>query len=144
MKTYWGALVLVVMANAAFHIVQKSIPMQVHPLLSVMVTYTTGFIVCLLLLLLFPLTAPLSTEFSKLNWTSVALGVSIVGMEVGYLLMYRSGWPVSIGPIFTYALLTMLLVPIGLLLFKEKLAVQNYLGLFITLIGVYLLTWKSS
>lgn len=143
MKLFWLAALAVVIANAIFHVIQKSIPQDVNPILSVAITYAVALITTLLLFLFFPLTTPLSNELSKVNWASIALGMTIVSIEVGYLLMYRSGWSVALGPVTTYAAVTLLLLPIGLWYFKEKLVWQNVLGILVTLIGVYLLTWKA-
>ena len=34
-------------------------------------------------------------ELSKVNWTSIALALDLVGLEVGYVFVYRMGWSVS-------------------------------------------------
>jgi drug/metabolite transporter (DMT)-like permease len=143
MKLFWLAALAVVIANAIFHVIQKSIPQDVNPILSVAITYAVALITTVLLFVFFPLTTPLSNELSKVNWASIALGMTIVSIEVGYLLMYRSGWSVALGPVTTYAAVTLLLLPIGLWYFKEKLVWQNVLGILVTLVGVYLLTWKA-
>ena len=142
MNSFWAPALLVIFANVSFHIIQKSIFPGAHPLVSVMVTYSVGIMTCALLLFFFPLKQSLFGEIINLNWASFALGVAIVGIEVGYLLMYRQGWAVSIGPVFSYGLTALLLIPLGLLFFAEKLAWQNVMGIFITIGGVYLLTWK--
>ena len=66
------------------------------------------------------------------------MGLTIVGVDVGYLLLYRSGWAVSLGSVFCNAVVALILLPIGILLFKEKLTFSNYVGVALTLVGIYL------
>ena len=126
---YWLPAILVIVANAGFHLVQKSIAPGAHPLVSVMVTYLVGFTSCVVLLQFFPLRGTMIEEIARLNWASAALGLTIVGIEIGYLLMYRNGWNVSIGFVFTYSASMLLLVPLGLILFAERLSWHNLLGI---------------
>lgn len=41
-------------------------------------------------------TPHLLQECSKLNAAPILLGISVVGLEVGYIYAYKVGWPVSI------------------------------------------------
>jgi len=38
-------------------------------------------------------------EVRQLNWASYLLAFSIVGLEVGFLLVYRSGWNLGIAAV---------------------------------------------
>ncbi|WP_158527921.1 hypothetical protein [Criibacterium bergeronii] len=40
-------------------------------------------------------------NFSKLNWTSWALALCIVGLEAGNILLYTAGWDISIGQVIS-------------------------------------------
>ncbi|WP_455258484.1 hypothetical protein [Peptoniphilus asaccharolyticus] len=51
-----------------------------------------------------------SAELRKLNWTSFALGVIVVGLEIGYILAYRAGWNVSKAPLVANICLAVALV----------------------------------
>jgi drug/metabolite transporter (DMT)-like permease len=144
MNFFWLSAVLVVFSNVIYHVSQKSIPAGASPIVSVIVTFVTALILCLVILPFFSYEDSLITELKKLNWTSVLVGVSIIGIEIGYLLFYRSGWDISLGPVFCYALVTICLIPIGILFFKEHLSLRNYIGIVITLIGIYLITNKKS
>ena len=35
-------------------------------------------------------------EIGKTNWAPVVMGLSVVGLELGYILIYRAGWKVSV------------------------------------------------
>ncbi len=36
-----------------------------------------------------------------LNWTALALAVAIIGLDLGFILLYRSGFAVSLGALVT-------------------------------------------
>ena len=139
MLLFWFSAAFVVSASVAYHLCQKSIPAPANPMVSVIVTFGTAGVASLLLLPLFLEGASLGQELGKLNWASVALGLTIVGLEVGYLLLYRAGWNISLGSAFCNALVALALLPIGVYLFKERLALLNYVGVALTLIGIFLI-----
>jgi len=61
-------------------------------------------------------------------------------VEIGYLLFYRSGWSLSVGPIFSYLLVSLVLIGFGFLLFKERLSVANYIGVGLAMVSIFLMT----
>ena len=49
----------------------------------------------------------------QLNWASVLLAVSIVGLEVGFLLVYRSGWNIGLAAVLANVAASLILVPVA-------------------------------
>jgi drug/metabolite transporter (DMT)-like permease len=140
MFLFWFSAALVIGSTVGYHLCQKSIPQQANPMLSVIVTFLTAAAASLLLVRFFLTGDSLVQEFRRLNWTSVVLGLSIVGIDVGYLLFYRMGWSLSLGSVFCSALVAIILVPIGVAFFKEKLLLANYVGIVLALAGIYLIS----
>lgn len=138
----YGAIALTVLSNVLYHVFQKLIPGNVNPLLSLAVTYLIAATATLLLLPLFPLQGPLGAEIRKLNWASLGLGAVIVGLELGFLLAYRSGWNISIASLVANTTVALLLIPVGLLLFKEELSAVNILGVVLAIAGLVLVNLK--
>jgi uncharacterized membrane protein len=136
------ALVLTVVSNVFYHLNQKMTPANAHPLLSLAFSYTIALVVCLVLLPFFPLTAKLADSVRQLNWTTIALGFSIVGIELGFLLAYRAGWHISEMSLVSTSFVALVLLPIGLLFFKEKLSPVNMVGIVICIIGLVMVNWK--
>jgi multidrug transporter EmrE-like cation transporter len=129
---------LVVLSTVLYHVAQKSIPATAPPVASLAVSYGVALLGTLALLPFFPFRMPASRGFRELNWASVAIGITIVGVELGFLLAYRAGWRVSVGSAVTNAAVAALLVPVGLLLFHERLSGVNALGLLLCVAGVVL------
>lgn len=139
MWLYYGAILLVVVSNVFYHIAQKSTPSSANPLLALLVTYLTAAAVCVALLVVGPARESLHTALKKLNWASVALGLAIVGLEMGFLLAYRAGWNVSLAQVFTTILVTCALIPIGVFAFGERLTPASAIGILLCLGGVLLI-----
>ena len=139
MLVYYFSIGLIVISTGLYHIVQKLTPGSVNPLLSLSVTYAAATVICLLLLPVFPLGASLFDSLRELNWSSVALGFTVVGIELGFILAYRAGWDISLAAIVSSSGAALLLVPIGLLLFREHVSAINLAGVLVCVAGLVLI-----
>ena len=133
------AVGLAVASNLLYHVSQKSVPGGVHPVASLLVTYGVAIAVTLLVWPLYPGPRAGWRSLSAVNWASVGAGVAIVGVEMGILLAYRAGLRVSLGATLVNVFVAALLVPIGLLLFRESLTPANVAGLALCAAGIWLL-----
>jgi multidrug transporter EmrE-like cation transporter len=61
---------------------------------------------------------------------------------MGFLLAYRAGWNISLAQFYATTILTLLLIPIGLCFFQEKITMINVFGIILCLGGVILLNHK--
>jgi multidrug transporter EmrE-like cation transporter len=127
-----------VVSSILYHVAQRSIPAGAPPLLSLLVSYGVAIVGTLALLPFFPVPSPLGRGFRQLNWASVAIGVTIVGVELGFLLAYRAGWRISVGAAVSNAAVAALLVPVGLLAYGERLSGVNVFGLLLCVAGLFL------
>jgi uncharacterized membrane protein len=143
MFLFYFSVGLAITSTLLYHITQKLTPADVNPALALIVTYTVSLVVCVLLLPAFPLAKDMREALGQLNWASFALAFALVGLEVGFLLAYRSGWNISIAAIFVNVAGTLLLVPIGLLFFKERLSLVNLLGVLVCILGLIMINWKK-
>lgn len=135
----YGTLVIAVISAVVYHLIQKIIPAAANPMLTLAATYAAALLICLLLLSVFPLTAPLAVELGKINWTSLVLGASVVGIEIGFLLSYRAGWNVNVASLVANTAVAVLLIPLGLALFRERLSLAQIGGALLCLLGLVLI-----
>jgi multidrug transporter EmrE-like cation transporter len=63
-------------------------------------------------------------------------------LELGFLLAYRAGWVISLAALVTIATVALLLLPVGLAFFRERLNAVNVLGAALSLAGLVLLNWR--
>lgn len=139
MFMYIFPIVLIVASNIVYNVCQKSTPQNVNPFSALLITYITAAILTLIASLFYKTDKGFLHSFTELNWTSVALGVAIIGLEFGYLLAYRAGWNISVGSLVANIILALLLIPIGILFYKEGFAVNQILGVVFCLVGLVLI-----
>ncbi len=136
---YVFSIVLIVASNILYNVCQKSTPESANPFSSLLITYLTAAIITVITFLFFYTDKGLVQSFEELNWTSVALGVAIVGLEFGYLMAYRSGWNISVGSLVANILLAIMLIPVGIFFYKEGFAFNKVLGVVLCMLGLLLL-----
>lgn len=138
MSMLWP-LALIVCANVFYQLCTKSIPNEIDPLASLTVTYLIGAVISGLLYLISNRGGSLLQEYAHLNWASVLLGLSIVGLEAGYIYAYKNGWSVSSLPVVQSALVSLVLIAVSLLVYHEAVTVSKLAGIAVCLLGLYLL-----
>lgn len=136
---FYGAMALIVVSVTSYQLLQKAMPAAANPFLSLALTYLLSLALCLGLLLAFPLRTGLGEALRQMNWATAALSLSVVGIEVGFLLAYRAGWQISKAPLVSTALGTLVLVPAGVLLFSERLSLSQAAGVGLCLLGLVLI-----
>jgi len=122
-------------STALYHLFQKITPANANPPLALIVTYLSAAIICLGLFPFYPLKNGLGAAVRQLNWASV-------GLEVGFLLAYRSGWNISLAAIVANAAVALILVPLGLLFFKDKVTPINLVGVLVCIVGLVMANLK--
>ena len=124
---------------AALHLLQKIVPAGANAGATLASAYVIAALTCVAA---FPLLTPgksLAEGFGTVPWHSLALGVAIAACEIGVLLAYRAGWPVGTTGVSTSAVMTLILLPIGVLAFGEALTLARATGIALTVGGLYLL-----
>lgn len=132
-------IIIVVLSNTFYHICTKASPENLNPFASLSVTYTVGALVSVLLYFATQKDAELLTEYGKLHWSSFVLGIAIVGLEAGFLFMYRLGWSVSTGQVVSSVILAVVLIFVGYIFYQEVITVNKILGILICMLGLYLI-----
>ena len=131
-------LSLAIACTVAYHLVLKLTPEGANPLVSLLVTYLAVSAMFGLILVAGSGEFAWRSELRQLNWTAVALAVAIVGLDLGFLLLYRSGYAVSMGALVTQSAAALILLVIGVAVFREKLSAANAVGLVLCLAGLWL------
>ncbi len=142
MINYIWPLALVVLSNAFYQICAKSVPDGINPLASLTITYLVGAAISFVLYIILNKDASILREYSHLNWAPFVLGLSIVGLEVGYIYAYKAGWGVSTAQIVQAAVLAVILIFVGYGLYKESITWNKVCGIIVCLIGLGLINWK--
>lgn len=142
MWNYLWPLGLVILSNVFYQITAKSVPDQIDPFASLTVTYAIGTVLSLVLYFVLNKEGNLIEEYRQLNWAPFVLGIAVVGLEVGFLYLYKAGWPVSTAQIVQSSLLAVILIFVGYILYQEAITWNKILGILICLAGLGLISMK--
>src|SRR3989338_9310997 len=86
---------LTLISNIFYHLSQKSVPASANPVASVVISYLVALIATPALFWVLPQKESFFGAFKTLNWSSIAVGLTIIGVDLGYLLVYRAGGKIS-------------------------------------------------
>jgi drug/metabolite transporter (DMT)-like permease len=142
MFAYIWPIALVVLSNTLYQVCAKSVPDGMNPLASLMVTYLVGAVVSCTMYYILNRNANLVRELRMLNWAPFVLGVAIVGLEVGFIYAFRAGWQISVAQIVTSAILAVILIFVGYLLYHEAITWNKIVGIVICLAGLILINYR--
>lgn len=143
MFLFYFSITLAILSSALYHFSAKSAPEHVNFSVALLVTYAVAFIVTLATIFFFPMPNGIVAELKQLNWATLLMAVAVVGIEFGFLLCYRAGWELGITAVVVNVAASLLLLPIAVLLFKDKISWVNLLGIFVCVIGLVMLNWKK-
>jgi len=138
MRTYLLPLGLTIAANVVYHFSQKSVPRTANPLLVLLAAYVVS-ILATAVLLVTTSGVPSTASIRALHWSPITMGLAIVGVEMGFLLAYRNGLNVSVGAAVSNVAVALILLPLGVMLFREQLTVVNVVGIAFCLTGLVLI-----
>ena len=142
MFLFYFSITLAICSSALYHFTAKSAPSNVNFTVSLLVTYAVAFGVTLAGFFFFPATNGIAAEIKHLNWATIGLAIAIVGIEFGFLLVYRSGWNLGIAAVLVNVVASLILVPVAIFVFKDKLSLVNIIGILVCLAGLVMLNWK--
>ena len=138
MTAFYLPFGLTVAGMLFYHLAQKSIPKQLNPFLVTIMAYLVGIVLCAVCAVAYPGKKSLVDSIRESNWAVFTLGAAAALIELGFLLAYRAGWRISVAAVATNAAVTVMLIPIGIIVFKDQLSLRNIFGLMFCLLGLVL------
>lgn len=139
--SYLWPIAAIILSNVVYNITTKNTPGQVNAFLSLGITYITAAVVSLLIFAFTSeKTVSLKEQLSQLNWTSFVLGLSIIGLELGYIFAFRAGWKVNMTSVVANITLAVVLIFVGYFLFKESISLKQIAGIAVCFAGLILLS----
>ena len=133
-------LFLIVGSNVVYQLSSRGAAKGVNPFAALVVAYAIAAVASLALFFATGRGAALGAQIRSLNWANYALGFAIIGLEGGFLCLYRAGWSASVGPIVTYSAVAVLLLLIGALFLGEHIGWKQIAGVALCLAGIALVT----
>lgn len=140
MLQYIGPILIVVAANTFYNICAKSVPENANSFVALTITYAIAAVISLILFFVTGENKNFFSEVSKLNWSSIVLGIAIVALEFGYIAIYRAGWKISMGSLVANISLAVVLFIVGILVYKEAVTIKQVAGAVVCAVGLILIT----
>ena len=130
-----GSMLLAILGIVLYNLAQKLQPTSVNPFLILAIAYTIAALISFSLCLF----APWESASVKVSLIPAAyLAIAVVMTELGFLLVFRSGWNISIAGVVSTAVAALILIPVGIFFLKEGISRANVVGIIVCLIGLLL------
>ena len=133
-------LFLIIGSNIAYQLSSRGAAKGVNPFAALVTAYSIATVASLALFFITGKGTSLAAQVRELNGANYLLGLAIIGLEGGFLCLYRHGWNASVGPVVTYAAVAVLLLLIGALFLGEHVGWRQILGVLLCLGGIALVT----
>ena len=140
MQMIW--LGVAIAGTVSYHLVLKLTPAGASPFLSLAVTFAIGSLAFIGIYAVSPGPATLRESLGQLNWTALVLSGVIVCLDLSFLMLYRSGFELSLGQLITQSAAALLLLLLGVAFFAEKLSLANLGGILLCVAGLWLINKK--
>jgi drug/metabolite transporter (DMT)-like permease len=135
-------MLLIVGSFVAYHLVTKSLRADINIFGFLSLTYAVALAVTL--------AAWVWTRGDAMTWSgsdvalAVILGLSLVGIEAGFVLAYRAGWSIAVAPTFGNVALALVMLPIAVLFLSQKVTWQTAAGIALCASGLILMARGQS
>ena len=139
--SYWP-IVIIVAGGLLYQFAQKALAPGINAYFAIIIAYSAGIILCLLSNMIAPAEGSWREAFRQSNWAVYGIGVGAVLVEIGFLVAYRQGWRLSLTSMLVNMIISVILVPVGVLFYKEKFSGWNALGICFYLAGLILISKK--
>ena len=142
MKNTFLPIALAVFGGVMYHVSQKSVPKTVNPYSAIIIAYAIGIILCIAVMFIDPAEKSFAASVRESNWAVAGLGIGAAIIEVSVLLAYRLGSNISVTSVVINISVALILLPIGIIVYKEQLSMRTVAGIACCLIGLYLISKK--
>lgn len=140
---FYVSAIVAVTGSVAYQYLVKRIPETINPIVSVIAMYLTVIVIGIFLLPFFPSEGGIRNQIRQVNWIQVGVAVTVIMIQLGYLLMYRHGWELSTASIVTGVFINLILVGLGITFLGEKISLVNIIGVILSILGVAMTSYKS-
>ena len=128
-------LVVVTVSGVVYHLAQKGAgKASLWPTLAI--AYGTAFAATLVLSLRTQAPWPTRTGTT----VGLLIGLSALGIEVGFSLLYRAGWPLASASVITGVAGTAILALVGIFVLGESVTVARVVGISLAVAAGILIT----
>lgn len=142
--TLLAPMLLILASFVTYHLVTKGLRADVNPFVFLVPVYAVALAVSAALALVPGVAAAGGSGLATRDLVlALVLGLALVGIEAGFILAYRAGWAVSLAPTVANVAVALVLLPVALLVLREKVSLVNLAGLGLAVLGLVLMAQRS-
>jgi len=136
---YYFPVMVIIGANIIYDISAKSFPEKMNPQAGLSAVYMIAAIVTFFIFLFTSENKNFFKEFKKINWATFLLAAGCMGIDLGYILLFRAGWNISLGSLVCNITIAISLIFVGIIFYREKITKDHLIGISLCLTGLILI-----
>ncbi|MBQ2677541.1 MAG: EamA family transporter [Firmicutes bacterium] len=140
---YFLPVIIVVVANVLYDVVAKSVPEDINTFVGLMITHFTLIIINGAIYFVGHGFSDVANQFSMVNWAVIAFAITMVGLDAGYILLYRAGWNISLGTLVCNISLAIAMLIIGGTAFNELVTWLQIVSVVVCAVGLVLISYME-
>lgn len=141
---YFFPPILIVFGLILYQVSQKSVDKDANPFVVIGIAYLIGILACVAGFFLVPKQdLALIPMVKTIGWSALGIGLGAAAIEIGFLIAYRAGWSVSLLPLSVNVVSLVLLILIGLVVYRENLSIEKFIGVLLCIGGLVLITIRK-
>lgn len=133
-------ILIIVCSNVLYNVCAKSTAKDVNAFAALSITYAVAAAFSLAIFFITAKNKHYFAEIAKTNWATLALGLVIVGLEIGYILAYRNGWKMNTISVTANIILAVALIFVALIFYKETITLRQLAGIAVCAGGLALIS----
>jgi drug/metabolite transporter (DMT)-like permease len=135
MFLFFLPILIVVASQVLYDVSAKSINEDLNAYAGTAIIYSILAILYLIVFEIFSPAASIGAEWTQVNWAVATFALGSIGLESGYIFLYRAGWNISLGGMVCNILLSVCMLGVGYLLFNETISFRQGLGVVLCIAG---------
>ena len=143
---FFTSILIAIFGLTVYQLAMKTAPHSLNPFSMLVGAYLFAAFACAAIAPIWSKVdgSPMLPAMSGRNLLAFAfIAVSVILIEIGYLLVYRSGWSMAVAPATAQAATLSLVAIIGFTAMGERVTALRLLGLLLCIGGVVLITRKA-
>lgn len=133
-------VILTVLSSAMYHFMLKQTSAKGSPMLVLFWSYALAALACLVMIMFKSEKIEVFSVFKDKPWIPMILAATLVGIEFGYILSYKSGGKVGQVSMITQMVSLVVMFAIGYIVMKEPLTFKKGFGIASALFSFHLLS----
>lgn len=139
MTPYVWTMALAIASVVFYQMGQKLVPGNASPFVVFATAYGAAGLLCLAAIALSPRPITAAEFRASIGWPTWLIALTIFGIEMGFLLVYRSGWKMSMAYAVSSIITIIVLAVVGTTVFGETLSLRRVAGIGMACASLWLL-----